>query len=152
MTIALAVPALLGFFGGGALPPGLFPALVPSAVVAGLRDADALAAQIASLTPAVCKATDAPLDRVFDAYDGSFGSGRTFLRRAADDLAAAADSVCASAAMEPNTAPNRLEAVFGAIAAARRANEAASGANGLPKPLLALDVPKAPADSAHPAR
>ncbi|MGO4872761.1 MAG: hypothetical protein ACLPGW_19515 [Roseiarcus sp.] len=110
---------------GAALPSAATHAVfgaVGGSILAVDSAADAAYADL----PAICAATDAPLDRLSDLADKGGASGAP-LRRLADSTARAADAVCA-AAKAPNTPADRLRAAAAAIDAIAKANAAAPAA------------------------
>jgi hypothetical protein len=119
---APVVAAVIGLLTGAALPAGTLGAILPAGLFSAAQDVDTLAARVASYAPAVCKATDTPLDRLMDAYDARADGKVTFWRRALDDMTAAADSVCRDVSNKPNTALNRVKAIVHAVEAAQNAN------------------------------
>jgi len=112
------VAVVVGLLTGATIPAG---ALLPhaGAVIA----VDGLARQVYVDLPAICAATDGPLDRLGDLADAG-GAPGSLARRAADSLARAADAACA-AAQEPNTPINRLAVAVAAVEAIVKANEVA---------------------------
>ena len=99
-----ALPIIIGFLAGFGGPL--------SGVGPMLTDVDAIASRVAAYAPAVCRATDGPLDRLSDLWASS---------RLTTSLAAAADAVCAANLDSPLA---RLQAIGAALRAVEAANAA----------------------------
>lgn len=122
--VAPVIGVVIGLLvGGGGAPLGAL-SLLPAGTLADATALNRVASTVAAYAPAVCKATDPLIDGLVDAENAHAGGKVTFWRRAANDLGAAADAVCADAAADPNTMLNRARAVIDAVEAASNANTA----------------------------
>jgi len=122
---APAVAVVVAALTGASLPPAaagaLFGGYAPTIIAI-----DHAAGAVYADLPAVCAATDAPLDRLADAADAKIARGGV-LRRLADSLARAADAACA-AAKSPNTPADRIDLAVAAVNAIAKANAAVPAA------------------------
>ena len=130
MSAVLAIPAILGWLAGGALPATT---ILPTDILGAAHAVDSVAATVAAYAPAICAASDGPLDRVTDALDASSHGNVTIWRRIIDGLTAASDAVCAAPLSTPY---ERARAVLDAAAAVGKA-EAALNAVAPPVVIIA---------------
>jgi hypothetical protein len=123
---------------GQALPAGLIAAALPANVINAARAVDSAAATVAAYAPAVCAATDGPLDRVTDDLDAASRGKVTTWRRVLAGLTAAADTVCAGAA-KASTPAARAKLVIDAAAAVARAE---ATLDGVASPVAVAPTPR----------
>jgi hypothetical protein len=117
------VSFIVAFLTSATLPGGAAQAILGGAAQAALV-VDRQAATVYADLPAICAATDAPLDRLSDAADAAKANSvaQRVLGAAADRLARDADIVC-NDSQRPNTSAGRLQAVAAALADIARADK-----------------------------
>ncbi len=117
------VSFIVAFLTGATLPGGAAQAILGGAAQAALV-VDRQAATVYADLPAICAATDPPLDRLSDAADAAKANSaaKRILAAVADRLAHDADIVCKDSHW-PNTPAGRLQAVAAALADIARADK-----------------------------